>query len=143
MRLRGAVGSDEAGQITVLTIGFLLILGLLVGVVVNASGAFLERQRLSSLADGAALAAADGLDSAAFYTGGEIRLDPAEAQRLAAAHLAASGEPPARIDVRLEGLTVTVRLERRVGLALTPPGFPDSTVVVAEASSQLRPLPTG
>src|SRR5688572_2766781 len=69
----GAVGS-ERGSITVMSIGFLLLLGTLTVVVVNASAAFLQRQELNNLADGAALAAADGLDAAAFYEQRELVL---------------------------------------------------------------------
>ncbi len=47
--------SRERGTVTVMTIGFLVLLGLLTVVVVNSSAAFLERQRLNNLADGAAL----------------------------------------------------------------------------------------
>ena len=60
----------EGGQITVMTIGFMRFLGLLAVVVVNASAGFLQRQALNNIADGAALAAADGLSQTAFYRTG-------------------------------------------------------------------------
>jgi uncharacterized membrane protein len=77
----------EEGTVTVMTIGFLVLVGLLTVVVVNASAAFLERQRLNNLADGAALAAADGLDEAVFYADREVELDAAEARRLVGDYL--------------------------------------------------------
>ncbi|MFI2563243.1 pilus assembly protein TadG-related protein [Paenarthrobacter sp. NPDC018779] len=49
----------EAGQITVLTVGFLLLALVLASVVMAVSAVYVEHQRLLSLADGAALAAAD------------------------------------------------------------------------------------
>ncbi|MFK0005700.1 pilus assembly protein TadG-related protein [Paenarthrobacter sp. NPDC090520] len=49
----------EAGQITVLTIGFILLALLLASVVMAVSAVYVEHQRLLSMADGAALAAAD------------------------------------------------------------------------------------
>ncbi len=52
---------DERGQTSLLIMGFFVILSLLVGVVVDASAAYLRRQWFISLADGAALAAADGV----------------------------------------------------------------------------------
>lgn len=127
---------DERGTITVMTIGFFAVVGLLVAVVVNASGAFLERRELDNLADGAALAAADGLDTEAFYTGGEVTVDPAQARRLVAQYVAGS-------DARVVSVTTTqdrivVRLERSVRLALRPPGLPATTTVVAEATGSLR-----
>ena len=78
----------ERGTVTVMTIGFLFLLGLLTVVVVNSSSAFLERQRLNNLADGAALSAADGLDEAGFYTDHRVVLDPNEARRLVSDYLA-------------------------------------------------------
>ena len=54
---------DERGSITVMSLGFLLLIGALTVVVVNASAAFLQRQELNNLADGAALA--DGVSDPA------------------------------------------------------------------------------
>lgn len=122
-----------------MTIGFFAVLGLLVAIVINVSGAYLERRELDNLADGAALAAADGLDTAAFYTGGEVTVDPAQAQRLVAQYVSGS-------DARIVSVTTTedrivVRLERSIRLALRPPGLPSSTTVVAEATGSLRLAP--
>jgi Flp pilus assembly protein TadG len=127
---------DEAGTITVVTIGFLLMLGLLTVVVVDSSVAFLERQRLNNLADGAALAAADGLDEARFYTRHRVALDPEQAQRLVGDYLA--GEPVRAIGVSTKGDSVTVHLEREIGLALAPPGWQSRTTIVSDATAQLR-----
>lgn len=127
---------NERGQITVMTIGFFLALGLLAVVVTNASQAFLERRDLDNLADGAALSAADGLDEEHFYATGDVRADPAQARRMVARYVAGSG---ARIvAVRMTDGTLTVRLEKRIQLALVPPGMPSGTTVVAEATSELR-----
>jgi uncharacterized membrane protein len=85
----------ERGQITVITIGFFVFLGLLVIIVVNASAAFLQHQELDNVADGAALAAADGLSRSDFYRHGvsrHVQIDQSEARRLVASYLAASGE---------------------------------------------------
>ncbi|MET3368844.1 UNVERIFIED_CONTAM: putative membrane protein [Jeotgalibacillus campisalis] len=49
----------EDGQISVLILGFVLLSLLLASVVMGASAMYLERKKLLSLADGAALAAAD------------------------------------------------------------------------------------
>jgi uncharacterized membrane protein len=58
--------SREDGQVTVLILGFVLLSLLLASVVMGASAIYLERKKLLSLADGAALAAADS------YTVGDI-----------------------------------------------------------------------
>jgi hypothetical protein len=126
----------ERGTVTVMTIGFLMLLGLLTVVVVNSSAAFLERQRLNNLADGAALAAADGLDEAGFYTDRHVVLDPQEARRLVSDYLA--GENVRVVDVSTDADVVHVHLERDLDLALTPPGWTSRTTIVADATSQLR-----
>lgn len=127
---------EERGSVTVMTIGFLVLIGLLLGVVVNATAAYLQRQELANLADGAALAAADGLDEAAFYADRRVELDPAASRALVADYL--SGHDVASVEVTMTGDVVTVRLERDVSLPLTPPGWPSRTRVSAEASSELR-----
>lgn len=126
----------EHGTITVMTIGFFVFLGLLAVVVINASGAFLERRELDNLADGAALAAADGLNQEAFYAGGEVAVDAEQARRLVAEYVAGSDVRVA--SVQTTGDRVLVRLERSIRLALRPPGLPSRTTVVAEATGRLR-----
>lgn len=126
----------EEGQITVMTIGFFLFLGLLAVVVVNSSAAFLQRQELDNVADGAALAAADGLSREAFYRRGEVRLDDAEARQLIGEYVTGAGIRIA--GVRTDGDEVHVRLERTIELAIAPPGWTSRTTIVSEATSQLR-----
>ncbi len=134
-----AVRRRDAGNISVVSIGFLVVIGLMTVVVVNASAAFLARQELANLADGAALAAADGLDEAGFYADREVRLDARTARGLVGEYL--TGRDVRGVDVQVAEDVVTVRLDRRLELTLVPPGWFDSTTVVAEASSQLRQAP--
>lgn len=56
----------ETGQITVMIIGYVALALLVTTVVIGISSVYLEHKRLLSLADGAALAAADS------YTLGEV-----------------------------------------------------------------------
>lgn len=126
----------EEGQITVMTIGFLVFIGLLAAVVINASAAFLERQELDNLADGAALAAADGLSRETFYRQGEVTLDDAQARRLVGRYVTGDGVRIVRVTTDEE--EVSVRLERSIELAIRPPGFTSRTTIVAEATAQLR-----
>ena len=127
---------DERGTITVMTLGFFVFLGLLCVVVINASDAFLERRELDNLADGAALAAADGLDQEEFYTGGDVQVDADMARRLVASYVA--GNAVRIVSVQTTDDRVSVRLERDIDLALRPPGLPGRTTVVSEATGQLR-----
>ncbi|MCW2789439.1 MAG: hypothetical protein JWP56_1742 [Aeromicrobium sp.] len=126
----------EEGQITVMTIGFLLFLGLLAVVVINSSAAFLQRQQLDNIADGAALAAADGLSREDFYRRGEVTLDAARARRLVGAYVTGPGTRVVRVAIDAD--EVHVRLERSVTLAFAPPGWDARTTIVSEATAQLR-----
>lgn len=128
---------QESGNITVLTIGFLAVLGMLVVVVVNSSAAFLERRELMNLADQVALHAADGLNRDAVYAGGvvdEATLDPGDARDLVA------GIVPNDVVLTLRTTDdqVAVSLIRHVRLPLVPPGFPAIATIKAEATGQLR-----
>lgn len=76
MRGRGARARDESGQTTVLIIGFAVILGLAVAVVVNASNVFLHRRSLMSWADGAVTAAAQQVAHGELYSGSPVSTLP-------------------------------------------------------------------
>jgi len=130
----------DRGNVTVLTIGFLVVLGLLVVVVVNASAAFLQRRELMNLADRVALHAADGLDRDAVYDTGledDAALDEGDAHDLVA------GIAPRDVTVRLRtsGDRVDVHLTRRIALPLVPPGFPNHATIRAEATGRLHLSP--
>lgn len=127
----------ESGSVTVMSIGFLLLLGLLTVVVVNASAAFLQRQELSNLADGAALRATDGLDEAAFYERRKVVLDRSVVRALIDQHIA--GQRGTRLsELQIDVDRVHLRLERPMDLPLVPPGWRSRTVVVADADAWLR-----
>lgn len=131
---------NDRGNVTVLTIGFLFVLGLVVVVVVNASAAFLERRELMNLADRVALHAADGLDRDRVYAGGiddVAVLDAADADALVRDIVPAG----VVVQLRTSGDRVTVDLTRYVTLPLVPPGFPDTAVIRADATGQLRLAP--
>ncbi len=57
--MAGERSRDERGQVSLLIIGFAAVLLLAIAVVLDASAAYLHRQGLSTLADGAALQGAD------------------------------------------------------------------------------------
>lgn len=110
---------NERGSITPLVIGFTVMLVMLVGVVVNASAAFLKRQQLNSLADAAALAATEGVEGEQVYTGGlgeRAEIDPAVARARAADQLGAAGVAGLRFRIVTRTDSVTVHLDAPIDL---------------------------
>jgi hypothetical protein len=91
----------DAGQISVLILGYTLIVVLVIFTAVSASAVHLARHRLMSVADGAALDAADALDQQRFYAlGGAgpttdqvVALTADSVRSSVTAYLAAGGSP--------------------------------------------------
>jgi uncharacterized membrane protein len=128
--VRPTPGRDD-GQVTILILGFAVVLALMVTVVVDASTLFLQRRALVAAADGAALAAAQEIDQQAYYAGGAsggVPLDARAARGAAVRHIeqiSAPGLQGLRVtDVSVEGTTVRVAVQARVRL-------PFSNAVVA------------
>src|SRR5262245_58873646 len=133
---------DDLGQVTVMIVGFFLVLGLLTAVVVDASAAYLRNQSLNSLADGAALAAVDGIEGEQVYHGDLddlAELDPELAERYVEQYLIDVGAfeayPGLERSVELQDDRAVVELTAPLRFPLTPPGWDDSTVITGEASA--------
>ncbi|MGZ4466388.1 MAG: pilus assembly protein TadG-related protein [Nocardioides sp.] len=143
---------DERGQVTVLIIGFALVLAMAVVLVVDASAAYLQRQGLDTLADGAALRGADlGATGAETYLHGvpDDRLALSEGRVRASVHayLLAVGAyahyPGLSYDVTVDPRTRSVRvaLHAPLDLPLTVPGSPAHPVVGSDASAVVATQP--
>lgn len=130
--------STERGSVTVMTLGFVGFLVLLAVVVMDSSAAFLAHQRLAAVADGAALAASEGLSREVFYSSGRVVADGTEARSLAERYVAAT-DPRARVMTEVTDGVVHVRLTRPITLPLVPPGWPPGTHVIADATARLLP----
>ena len=133
---------SEDGQATILIVGFAFVLLMAIAMVVDASAAYLRRQALSSLADGAALAAADGLEGERVYLGGlgeRAHIDPADAERRVAAHLDAVGAagryPGLRWRVQARADRVVVRLVAPLDLPFGVPGVGDAPLIAATGAA--------
>ena len=133
---------DERGQTMLLIIGFAVVLLSMVAVVVDASAAYLRRQGLDALADGAALAAADGVQGRQVYEGGlgeRAAIDPSVAHDYVAAYLAATGAartyPGLQYDVRATPDRVVVRVAAPLDLPIAPPSWSGTPVVSASAAA--------
>lgn len=134
--------SNERGQTALLIIGFVLVIAMMIVVVVDATSAYLRRQALSTLADGAALAAADGIEGEQVYTGGlgeRATVDPERARQLVAGYLSSVGAArryPGLVHVvETDGERVVVRVAAPLDLPLPLPGVAEETDVVATAAA--------
>jgi Putative Flp pilus-assembly TadE/G-like len=136
----------DGGQATVLIVGFALVLAMAVAMVVDASAAYLQRQGLDTVADGAALRGADlGATGREVYTGGvppdRLALT-ADAVRVSVRdYLAASGayaKYPGlsfTLDIDQATSSLTVHLRAPLDLPLTVPGSPQTATIGATGSA--------
>ncbi|WP_374456228.1 TadE/TadG family type IV pilus assembly protein [Nocardioides sp.] len=143
---------DDHGQVTLLIIGFAGILLMAIVAVIDASSAYLQRQGLDNLADGAALYGADLGSSGIYEEGlGDGRLSQQEAAVRTAVHdyLARAGAarkyPGVDVVVHVDpaGRSVTVRLVAPLDLPLTIPGSPSSPRVAASSTAAVTVVGTG
>ncbi|HWJ83085.1 MAG TPA: pilus assembly protein TadG-related protein [Nocardioides sp.] len=140
--------TDERGQASLMIIGFAVVIVSLIVVVVDASVAFLERQGLDNLADGAALYGADqAAEGTDVYTGGighgDLDLTAARARAGVLEYLRKTGayadHPGLSAAVSVHGDAVVVRLSARVDLPFSVPGGPESARVASTGSAVVRP----
>jgi Flp pilus assembly protein TadG len=111
--------SDERGTITLWVLGLCIALMFLGGLSVDLWRAVADRRELSSMADSAATAGANGVDVAALRAG-TLRLDPVRARAIALASLDEDehGGTLDRVDVEVVGNRVTVTLRDHVHFSL-------------------------
>src|SRR5689334_23875268 len=119
----------ERGTASIHIVGFAVVAIMLVGVAVDASAAYLRRTGLDSLADGAALAAADGIQGRQVYEGGlgqRAEIDPEVARLYVGEYLRATGAaikyPGLSYDVTATTDSVVVHVVAPLHLPITPPG---------------------
>ena len=139
---------DERGSATPLIVGFAVVLLLAIVVVVDASAAFLERQGLATMAEGAALQGADvAAEGGEVYAGGlgqaPLELTAARARSGVRAYLSDIGAhreyPGLRYDVAVRGDRIVVSLTAPVDLPLTFPGVAATTDVTGSGSAVADP----
>ena len=141
----------ERGQATVLIVGLAVVLLMAVAVVVDASAAYLQRQGLGNVADGAALAAADAgsRNEQSLYVEGvgareRLEQQKAIARAAVAEHLSATGAhrdyPGLSWDVGFDavGSRVVVRVRAPLELPLTLPGSPARASISASAAAVVQ-----
>ena len=141
MRLRPRPGKQR-GSVSLLIVGFTIVAIMMVAVSVDASAAYLRRTGLDSLADGAALAAADGIRGEQVYDGrlgDRAEIDPVVARRFVADYLrevgAARRYPGLSYGVETDPRRVVVHVAAPLRLPITPPGWEGRPSVSATAAS--------
>jgi hypothetical protein len=130
----------------VLIVGFAAFLAMAVALVVDATAAYLQRQGLDTLADGAALHGADlGATGRDVYEGGvpaeRLELTVPQVRAAVGDYLRATGAlrryPGLTYDVRVDPASRSVRvsLSAPLDLPLTVPGSPERATVGASGSA--------
>ena len=137
---------DDRGQATVLIVGLATVLAMTIALVVDATAAYLQRQGLDTLADGAALHGADlGATGKDVYEGGvpaeRLELTAAQVRQAVGAYLRQTGAyaryPGLSYRVRVDPATqsVEVSLSAPLDLPLTVPGSPERATIGATGSA--------
>lgn len=136
--------TDQRGQVTAMMLIFAVILLLAIVAVTDISAAYLRRQAVTNLADGAALAATDAAAAAGVYADPEaayVAIDVEAATSAVEQYLTATGAyaeyPGLSAEVRVDGFTVRVALTVPFGLPVPMPGVDDTVEVHGTASSML------
>ncbi len=132
-------GCRQSGQITLLGIGVVVLLLFVGGVSLDLWRVFSERRALAEVADAAAAAGANGVDTAAYRLDGTLQLDQSLATRLALDNVATQTDvgslTAVQVDASVEVVVVEVRGEVPLTLlGLFRPAEPFVVVVLAEAS---------
>ncbi|MGC4109425.1 MAG: pilus assembly protein TadG-related protein [Nocardioides sp.] len=138
---------DQRGSATVLIVGLAVVLLMMTAVVTDASAAYLRRQGLDTLADGAALSAADAAASGAEAYGvgldADLHLDPVLARAAASAYLHRTGAferyPGLIVEVRVDPTSarVTVAVHAPLHLPLQVPGGPGQATISATSAASV------
>lgn len=135
---------DERGSTIPLIVGLAAVLLMGIALVINASAAYLQRQSLDTLADGAALRGAD-LGAAGVYGEGlsveRLLQEKGAVEKVVVAYLQSVGAdktyPGLEVDARVNfaDRSVTVTLSAPVDLPMHIPGSPSQPVVGASSTA--------
>lgn len=138
---------DERGSTIPLIVGLATVLLMGIVLVINASSAYLQRQSLDTLADGAALRGAD-LGAAGVYGEGlgveRLLQEKGAVERVVVAYLESVGAhrtyPGLDVDARVNVVdrSVTVTLSAPLDLPMHIPGSPARPVVGASSTAAVR-----
>ncbi len=132
-----------------LIIGLALVVALVIAVALDSTAAYVQRQGLDNLADGAALQGADlAASGTEVYTEGvplqgRLELTATAARQGVGAYLAsvnaAARYPGLTWSVEVDATDVTVRLSAPVDLPLSFPGAPEASRVGSTGTAAVDP----
>lgn len=130
--------ADESGSILLWMLGLMMVVLLFAGLVIDIWRAVATDRALSTAADAAASAGANGLDEAAYRRDGTLQLDPARAHDLAVDNLSAQPESAnlSSADISATTARVTVRIQRTVPFTLVKVFLPGGLTVTATAEAE-------
>jgi len=127
---------DERGTVTVFVSVFMLALLVVAGLVVDGGRTLAARREVANVAESAARAGAQEIDTAAARAGSGARLDPIAARRRAEAYLTASGFEGT---VTVDGDTVRVEVTASRSLVILGiVGLNEATVTAAGEARGVR-----
>jgi hypothetical protein len=139
---------DERGQMSLMIVGFALVILLAVAAVTDASAAYLQHSGLDTVADGAALAGADALNEQLVYQHGLGKtpdLDPDLARDRVRDYLRRTGAyerfPGLRWDPDVRDNRVVVRVSAPLDLPLNVPGVQGTALITSTGSAVLIAVP--
>lgn len=144
MSRRAVHRRDERGSTIPLIVGLAAVLLMGIALVINASAAYLQRQSLNTLADGAALRGAD-LGAAGTYAGGldadRLLQEEGAVQKVVEGYLVSIGAdqtyPGITVKARVNATerSVTVFLSAPLDLPMHIPGSPKAPEVGASGTA--------
>ena len=144
-----AVGEvrNQRGQMSVMIVGFALVIMLAIAAVTDASAAYLQHSGLATVADGAALAGAEALNEELVYQHGLGQtpdLVPDLARQRVRDYLRDTGAherfPGLRWDPHISDNQVLVHVSAPLDLPLNVPGVAGTALIVSTGSALLTPV---
>ncbi len=136
---------SESGQVTLFGIGLVVLLLFVGGVSLDLWRVLSTQRALQELADGAAAAGANGIDTASVWSAADLVLDQPVAEQLAAANLGAQSDRPGLLAASIDASDPTVMVvtvEGEVDLVLLDLFSPAEPISI-EVRATARPARGG
>lgn len=131
---------SERGSVTIWVLGLSMLLLVFGGLALDYWRALALQRELASVADSAAIAAASGIDEAAYRTTGSLVLDPARSRGLAEAAVDWQGIDVLTLQVDVEPTAVSVTVTGQVELGLLGVFVDQSEPLSVRASASATPV---